>query len=789
MLTAKLQGDSGPSPAKADATGAFSIALTGKAKANNLVEVSGVASDGTPIYGKFEVLPASTTASEAPVTNPAKTATQSAAAALGAPAVIAAEGTSIAYLTPDKADFGKKNLRIFANVVDSNLKPVNDTSNPPQPMTGSCAPDTAGDKCPINFTRNLDGSWKLQAHEEALGSDGSSKLTGALIAADVTPIAPLGKPTISTPHQGDTTLTATLSSTDVTNVKPPVQLQINFEGLGSCTPNDATNQCSVTVDSFLTEGMKITAQETVGGVSRNVDAIATATVVDDSLGVPSISTVQENDKTAYLKLNPEDALKWAGKLSMLAEVYNGDTPVPGQSANCPTGANDYCTVTLTSALSAGQTIHVREIPAAGVTGGPSKPGPEAVTEVQELGFNWGRVRAYFSAGAVLSRSTITSGSSSQTNFSSPDAFAALDMDFNLLTKQGCLTSAYLVDTITLATLAEALAQCDYSRVRRMPAGLSDKLDNASAASLPNPTVKANLQKLLTQTTSVDDTSLIELLEKSLPYNNLAQKLPRLNSILAGLPASVTADMQKQILAKLKTLQLTPNEARKILEQTKSFERKEGNGLLLNTYFQSKLTQTASSNGASLASSPNSVHLETGIYLPVYSSWFRWRFAHQSYAIFAAPIAKIGFDSLRGSATDQLTQAAASASGTPTAGQLNYQNAVNALSKDIYRMMSVGVRLGFMRFAPTPNRAPETISYVDFSYGRFDNFFVQKYQDPNEGIRYPWRFDLVGAFKIPLMPLYIGSEINKGVGPDSMSIFVGLRTDLSSVLSKLVPTFK
>jgi hypothetical protein len=39
-------------------------------------------------------------------------------------------------------------------------------------------------------------------------------------------------------------------------------------------------------------------------------------------------------------------------------------------------------------------------------------------------------------------------------------------------------------------------------------------------------------------------------------------------------------------------------------------------------------------------------------------------------------------------------------------------------------------------------------------------------------------------KIPHTPIYIGSDLNKGVGPDAASIYVGVRTDLSALLSTL-----
>jgi hypothetical protein len=49
--------------------------------------------------------------------------------------------------------------------------------------------------------------------------------------------------------------------------------------------------------------------------------------------------------------------------------------------------------------------------------------------------------------------------------------------------------------------------------------------------------------------------------------------------------------------------------------------------MVNTYYDSKFTQTAASNGFALASSPNSFHVEGGIYAPIYMNRTRWDFDH------------------------------------------------------------------------------------------------------------------------------------------------------------------
>ena len=91
-------------------------------------------------------------------------------------------------------------------------------------------------------------------------------------------------------------------------------------------------------------------------------------------------------------------------------------------------------------------------------------------------------------------------------------------------------------------------------------------------------------------------------------------------------------------------------------------------------------------------------------------------------------------------------------------------------------------------SPTPRRAPELISFIDFTYGRYDNFFVPTFGDnPNGSVRFPWRFGMNARLNIPSTIFYVGVDLNKGTGPDSMSIFVGARADLSAMLGKLIPS--
>jgi hypothetical protein len=744
----------------------------------------------------------------------AATETVAAPQGLGAPAASGAEGTSTVTVTPNKSDAGRAGLRINVNIIDPSLLSASQNQD-----SGSCAPDTAGDACTIALSKQLNGKWQIQAQEKA----GSA--LSAIITANVNPVAALGPPTVTAPFQGDPAVTVALNAADAAAVKAPAKLKIDVQvqkagqttasDLGFCNP-DSTNSCSINVPG-LTKGDQVVAKEVIDGeMGRASDASATAKVGSQVLGVPGVSKLVEGATSVNVSISDSDFANpdFKGKLSLSAEVYNGDRIIPGQTFTCTPASStpQSCTVSV-AALVAGQTVHVREIPTAGASGAPSQTGPEAIVDVNEIGYNWGRARAYFSAGAVFSRNNITTTSGvttlSASNFTSPNAFVAFDLDFNLLTKQSCLAASYVTKPVKLATLGRAIKECDIvsgSREESQKRSVSDTTPAATESKVATGPgdIKSQIAILEAARNSVpiSDSSTASILELLLrAYNRVSSEGERETVIPARIRSAVQTDSapagQKNnspnapaygaLVNDLAGMELTTAEAEQLLAATGSFERRNTGGYMVNTYYDSKFTQTAASNGFALASSPNSFHVEGGIYAPIYMNRTRWNFDHQPYAIFFAPIAKLGFDSLRGSATDQLITLQSASATTP--GQANLNNAVAALGRDVYRMMAFGTRLGFLRFAPTPNRAPETISYVDFTYGRFDNYFVQKYGGATGAIRFPWRFDMTGLLKVPLTPLYIGLDLNKGVGPDNLSLFIGLRTDMSSLLTKLVPAIQ
>ena len=866
---------------------------------------------------------------------------------LAKPVITAAtERDRLISVTADKGDLGRSGLSLVVTIQPGGA-----------PM--KCSPDTSTGVCSIAVDP-LAPNTTIEAYET------SDDLTsgGPKAEAHVAALAALGKPAISPANEGDETVKVTLNSNDKT---PGLLITVLLCGpanaLGTCLPldpsqsvpnltsytcppSDANGSCSIPLKLPLIAGDSVQAWETLNGRRRPADPFATVTVGGRAaLNIPIIGPVKESDTAVKITLNSDDIQKWGTNLTVHTSLYSAGQAIATKTCS-PSANQDNCSVTFDSPLAAGQVLHAYVAatpPTSGTDTGsqaqpnlnlPSKPGPEVVLTVPELGFDWGRARAYFSLGAVFSRSTTTAATSttspvtSTTSFSSPDIFAGLDMDFTWLTTQKCITYPFDGDHIKLATLADAADQCaSHGRgsVRKaagpdagtrsgnpgppspaastpaagtqssgspadqtggldvleselcdrnghpkstiglisdpalakaveflcrigsnaMPPRLLAARTSLSAAAVGytaarqgrNLTSRAEAAAslgftqtmqtyALTQRPAVETAfgiqarrvtdalearqnaraalsgALDDLLKQTAPTdasNAIQQKARELQRAMQAEASSEFQERQKRgdfikALNTVASLELTSDEARGILAQF-GYEKEPEKGLMLNSYVSTRLTQTQASNGFTLSNSANSVHLESGVYLPLYTTWSRWPYKSYPYALYAAPLAKLGFDSLRLTGTDAIfidaqTPPPAGALTPAQQAQQNYQTAVNSLlGKDIFRMMAFGGRVGLFQLSSTPHRAPESIMYIDVTYGRYDNFFAPKYSSDNlnGGVRYPWRFGLNSRFQIPGTIFYIGSDLTKGVGPDSLSIYVGARADLSALLAKLIPT--
>jgi hypothetical protein len=200
------------------------------------------------------------------------------------------------------------------------------------------------------------------------------------------------------------------------------------------------------------------------------------------------------------------------------------------------------------------------------------------------------------------------------------------------------------------------------------------------------------------------------------------------------------------------------------------------------------TPCSSAECSSFISSQKAAVLEVGVYLPMYWHFMEWtrevpNIARgtrrtESNALFIAPMAKGGV---------------ATITGTPTTAE-----SARFGGDDVFNFFSFGTRIGHFRTHPgNRNLAPELISWLDLSVGRWEHF---EFQEPvldaagrtlkdsaGNDIkvrRRPWRYEARGSLRIPETPFMIGFEGNFGKGPDDLRFIFGTRFDIAKVLKTL-----
>jgi len=189
------------------------------------------------------------------------------------------------------------------------------------------------------------------------------------------------------------------------------------------------------------------------------------------------------------------------------------------------------------------------------------------------------------------------------------------------------------------------------------------------------------------------------------------------------------------------------------------------------------------------SSKKAAMMQAGIYLPMYwdfTSWFRRvqrenNFRWEKNALFIAPLAKGGIATITG---DQQTA-----------------EAVRFGKDDVFNFFSFGAMLGHFRlhtrqndngeYENNPNIAPELISWLTLSAGRWENFEIEvptgdkdaSGNDINVRQR-PWRIEALGRLKIPETPFIVGFDGNFGKGRDDLRFLFGARFDVGKIMRTL-----
>ncbi len=224
---------------------------------------------------------------------------------------------------------------------------------------------------------------------------------------------------------------------------------------------------------------------------------------------------------------------------------------------------------------------------------------------------------------------------------------------------------------------------------------------------------------------------------------------------------------------------------------------------LNTFFEARLTSipvaaTATDEageGGEDGEEPNQLDTfitskkagfaQAGVYLPVNVT--AWKNQRELNTLFIAPLAKGGVMTITG---DRRTAEA------ETFGD-----------DDVFNFYSFGVRLGHFRYPRLrhpctafpkdencdsfADYAPELISWLDITMGRWENFELTIPTGQLDGDGNPittrqrrWRYQAEGRLKIPETPFMVGFDGNFGQGPDDLRFGFGMRFDVAKLIHRL-----
>jgi hypothetical protein len=418
------------------------------------------------------------------------------------------------------------------------------------------------------------------------------------------------------------------------------------------------------------------------------------------------------------------------KLKLAVDLHNGSDHVY-HSADVTLDKDTGTFSAKVPSLAETQTVHV-----VAMTTDDNRPRRIGEATVGSAGYDWGRVKAYFSLGGVMARE--------DGKFGATQPYLALNIDYNVY------NSSRKKKVASQATPDERQVIFQ-NAIKQLEALKSRKASHPEDA----------LQ------TALHSAELARILEpiKHQPCKAVPKELQNIIAAAEGNTGKGAApDSSDDCTAARKTV-------------------------LVNAYFEGKWTSvpTGVLNGqpanpstsdasttkdtATSTQVGDGASVEAGIYAPVYTSWSQWSFKGRRNALFFAPIGKLGFQAL-------------SESDLQGKGTIN--------GREVYRFLAGGVRFGHMTLPEdAAAEAPGLISYLDLAIGRWDNFRLYKNSETQTGPPYRWplRFDAQGRFKIPWSPFFVGFDANVGPGADDFRFIFGARIDIGKLLGRLVPTIQ
>jgi predicted outer membrane repeat protein len=391
-------------------------------------------------------------------------------------------------------------------------------------------------------------------------------------------------------------------------------------------------------------------------------------------------------------------------------------------------------------------------------------------------FDLGRVRLYFTSGVLVANDDATAQNTTGSSFSTAHTFLALTMDSDFLLP-GCYLRIYANHTDT--GICEHKRNVYGNTFRPPPLGNprnQDDIANLNGTHVPPPPPGTNTWFT--------------------PYGWWGRHHPGVNQFFEARLTAIPVSSTSTPSTNTPTTPTTGTSLR--------FASSPGGGLSLNGAAAAPAATSASSgtSTSSFLTTQTTARLDAGVYFPILLT--RWDWGGDANSLFFAPLTKIGFDTLTGPTSQTVT--AANGMGTTT---LSLEN--------LYKFDGFGARIGHMSLTKTNRHAPETLSYLDVTIGRFSNLnsyichpsattsmltgssCVAQYGAGNyaDSLKRMYRVDFEGLLKVPKTPLVLGFNANIGqeeIGaqkldhafqpPDDLRFLFGTKLDLSTLLSKI-----
>jgi hypothetical protein len=176
-------------------------------------------------------------------------------------------------------------------------------------------------------------------------------------------------------------------------------------------------------------------------------------------------------------------------------------------------------------------------------------------------------------------------------------------------------------------------------------------------------------------------------------------------------------------------------------------------------------------------------ISVSVFFPYYFNFSSWDYQSRHYALYLAPIAVGGFQTL----VQSVQSAAGTTSGTTTTTQPNIQAAT---SGTFFHYYAYGSRIGLYRFHGSKENnsvSPSEIGYLNVTWGLYENF---AYVDPTTGgVSHPFRLGMEGRINVPKVPIFLGFDSNTrpgrlGQGQGDLRFLFGTTFDVGCLLQKL-----